>query len=189
MHAMKGLEFQAVAVIGVEQGVVPDPAAVTPDDEDPPAHAQDLQRERCVLFVACTRARDHLYVSGAGEPSLFLPSREAAPPPREAAPSPPVLVDVDIPAYDLGRFFRWLLARRRLDPGMDAQSLLAWATAPGRRLRLAELDGPARRFLAEGGDGALDLMDRCLDLLDRLAGPQAGPGRRPAPGTLRRRGA
>jgi superfamily I DNA/RNA helicase len=72
MHAMKGLEFQAVAVIGVEAGVVPNPAAVTPEDEDALAHAQDLQRERCVLFVACTRARDHLYVSGAGEPSAFL---------------------------------------------------------------------------------------------------------------------
>ena len=76
MHAMKGLEFQAVAVIGVEQGLVPDPAAVTPEGEDAAAHAQDLQRERCVLFVACTRARDHLYVSGTGEPSMFLPPRE-----------------------------------------------------------------------------------------------------------------
>jgi len=72
MHAMKGLEFQAVAVIGVEQGLVPDPAAVTPQSEDAVAHAQDLQRERCVLFVACTRARDHLYISAAGEPSMFL---------------------------------------------------------------------------------------------------------------------
>ena len=72
MHVMKGLEFQAVAVIGVEQGLVPEPAAVTPEGEDPVAHAQDLQRERCVLFVACTRARDHLYVSGTGEPSPFL---------------------------------------------------------------------------------------------------------------------
>ena len=72
MHAMKGLEFQAVAVIGVEQGLVPEPAAVTPESEDPVAHAQDLQRERCVLFVACTRARDHLYVSGTGEPSIVL---------------------------------------------------------------------------------------------------------------------
>ena len=72
MHGMKGLEFQAVAVIGVEHGVVPAMAAVTPADEDPVAHAQDLQRERCVLFVACTRARDHLYVSHAGEPSQFL---------------------------------------------------------------------------------------------------------------------
>ena len=73
MHAMKGLEFQAVAVIGVEQGLVPEPGAVTPVTEDPLAHAQDLQRERCVLFVACTRARDHLHVSGTGEPSPFLP--------------------------------------------------------------------------------------------------------------------
>jgi superfamily I DNA/RNA helicase len=73
MHGMKGLEFQAVAVIGVAQGQVPAPAAVTPESEDAVAHAQDLQRERCVLFVACTRARDHLYVSYAGEPSPFLP--------------------------------------------------------------------------------------------------------------------
>jgi hypothetical protein len=74
MHAMKGLEFQAVAVIGVEQGTVPEPAAITPAGEDLVAHAQDLQRERCVLFVACTRARDHLYISGTGEPSPFLPA-------------------------------------------------------------------------------------------------------------------
>jgi superfamily I DNA/RNA helicase len=72
MHRMKGLEFQAVAVIGVEQGTVPAWSAVTPADEDPVAHDQDIQRERCVLFVACTRARDHLYVSFAGEPSMFL---------------------------------------------------------------------------------------------------------------------
>jgi superfamily I DNA/RNA helicase len=72
MHAMKGLEFQAVAVIGVEQGLVPDPAAITPESEDAVTHAQDLQRERCVLFAACTRARDHLFVSGTGAPSTFL---------------------------------------------------------------------------------------------------------------------
>jgi len=70
---MKGLEFRAVAVIGVEEGIVPDPGAITADAGDPLAHLQDLQRERCVLFVACTRARDHLYVSHCGEPSRFLP--------------------------------------------------------------------------------------------------------------------
>jgi UvrD-like helicase C-terminal domain len=82
MHAIKGLEFQAVAVIGVEQGLVPEPGAVTPETEDPLAYAQDLRRERCVLFVACTRARDHLHVSGTGEPSPFLPpgAVESAPP-------------------------------------------------------------------------------------------------------------
>lgn len=74
MHKMKGLEFQAVAVIGAEDGAVPARAAVTPAAEDPVAHGQDLQRERCLLFVACTRARDHLYVSYAGQPSPFLPA-------------------------------------------------------------------------------------------------------------------
>jgi superfamily I DNA/RNA helicase len=73
MHAMKGLEFQAVAVIGVDQGLVPEPAAITPETEDPVTHALDLQRERCVLFAACTRARDHLFVSATGAPSTFLP--------------------------------------------------------------------------------------------------------------------
>jgi hypothetical protein len=77
MHAMKGLEFQAVAVIGVEQGLVPEPAAITPESEDALTHAQDLQRERCVLFAACTRARDHLLVSGTGTPSAFLPQAGA----------------------------------------------------------------------------------------------------------------
>jgi superfamily I DNA/RNA helicase len=72
MHRMKGLEFQAVAVIGVADGIVPAPSAVTPEEDDPVAHAQDLQRERCLLFVACTRARDHLYISFSGTPSPFL---------------------------------------------------------------------------------------------------------------------
>jgi superfamily I DNA/RNA helicase len=72
MHGMKGLEFQAVAVYGVADGLVPWPAAVTPADVDTLAHALDLQRERCLLFVACTRARDHLYLSYSGSPSPFL---------------------------------------------------------------------------------------------------------------------
>jgi hypothetical protein len=73
MHGMKGLEFQAVAVIGVEEGTVPAPAALTTAAEDPLVREHDLQRERSVLFVACTRARDHLYVSHTGQPSPFLP--------------------------------------------------------------------------------------------------------------------
>ncbi|HEX3523427.1 MAG TPA: UvrD-helicase domain-containing protein [Stellaceae bacterium] len=72
MHGMKGLEFQAVAVIGVSDGIVPAPSALTDAAEDPVAHAQDLQRERCLLFVALTRARDHLYISYSGAPSTFL---------------------------------------------------------------------------------------------------------------------
>ncbi|KAB1160099.1 AAA family ATPase [Micromonospora sp. AMSO12t] len=74
MHGMKGLEFRCVAAVGVDDGVVPANRAVTSPDTDPVAHQHDVLRERCLFFVACTRARDSLYVSHVGTPSPFLPS-------------------------------------------------------------------------------------------------------------------
>ncbi|MEV5559695.1 UvrD-helicase domain-containing protein [Nonomuraea wenchangensis] len=72
MHRMKGLEFRCVAVIGVSASQLPAANAVTPLDEDATTHANDVQRERCLLFVAATRARERLHVSWHGEPSAFL---------------------------------------------------------------------------------------------------------------------
>ncbi|GAA0271055.1 UvrD-helicase domain-containing protein [Cryptosporangium japonicum] len=73
MHDLKGLEFRRVALIGVTGGTLPDPAALTPEDDDPVAYALDLQQERSVLFVAATRASDVLRVSWWGSPSSILP--------------------------------------------------------------------------------------------------------------------
>ena len=72
MHAMKGLEFRCVAVVGVTARAVPFAKEVTPADVDPMQHASDLLRERCLLFVASTRAREALHVSWSGQPSPFL---------------------------------------------------------------------------------------------------------------------
>ncbi|WP_406135511.1 UvrD-helicase domain-containing protein [Streptomyces sp. NBC_01089] len=72
MHSFKGLEFRCVAVIGVSEGALPYSRAVTPADIDRLQHDADLLAERCLLFVACTRARDGLYVSWSGRPSEFL---------------------------------------------------------------------------------------------------------------------
>jgi superfamily I DNA/RNA helicase len=72
MHGMKGLEFRCVAVVGAHAGLLPHPSALTPAEEDPLQHAHDLARERSLLFVACTRARDALRVSWHGTPSPFL---------------------------------------------------------------------------------------------------------------------
>lgn len=83
----------------------------------------------------------------------------------------PVLMHAGIPAYCLGDYFQLLLERRRRDPGMDAESFLAWATSPRRESRLFELDVPARRFITSGGDYAHDVVDRSLDLLERLSEP------------------
>jgi superfamily I DNA/RNA helicase len=72
MHRMKGLEFRCVAVIGVAEGQIPQPAAVAPAEDDQFTHNLDVQRERCLLFVACTRAREQLIISWHGDPSPFL---------------------------------------------------------------------------------------------------------------------
>lgn len=68
MHRLKGLEFRAVVVIGVEEGIVPHLNEIS----NPAVQAANIQRERCLLFVACTRARDALTVSHVGAPSPFL---------------------------------------------------------------------------------------------------------------------
>lgn len=72
MHKMKGMEYRCVLVAGVDATSVPAGGAITPREEDPIAHDHDLHRERCLLFVACTRARDALHVTYAGNPSPFL---------------------------------------------------------------------------------------------------------------------
>ncbi|MEU8166947.1 UvrD-helicase domain-containing protein [Micromonospora sp. NPDC049004] len=72
MHAMKGLEFRCVAVVGVTARAVPFAKEVTPAEADPLQHESDLLRERCLLFVASTRAREALHVSWSGAPSMFL---------------------------------------------------------------------------------------------------------------------
>ncbi|MEU0237324.1 UvrD-helicase domain-containing protein [Nocardiopsis sp. NPDC006198] len=72
MHSLKGLEFRCVAAVAVTDRAVPNPKAITPEEVDPLQHRTDLMAERCLLFVVCTRARDHLHVSWHGKPSPFL---------------------------------------------------------------------------------------------------------------------
>ncbi len=72
LHSLKGLEFRCVAVTGVTASTFPFAPAVTPVAVDRLQYATDMAAERCLLFVACTRAREALYVSYGGRPSEFL---------------------------------------------------------------------------------------------------------------------
>jgi hypothetical protein len=74
MHGMKGMEFRCVAVAAVGADHLPSPSAVTSAVEDPVRHMLDVQQERCLLFVAATRARERLRVSWSGTPSALLPT-------------------------------------------------------------------------------------------------------------------
>ncbi len=71
MHRAKGLEFKAVFVINVSDDQIPPSELVTHTDD-----AQFLQdtllREKQLLYVSLTRARDELFITWVGERSRFL---------------------------------------------------------------------------------------------------------------------
>jgi DNA helicase-2/ATP-dependent DNA helicase PcrA len=85
-HRAKGLEWPAVAVVGLEDGMVPIAYATTPDA---------LAEERRLLYVALTRAEDELWCSWAR-------TRRAGDRTWRCDPSP-LLAAVQVASRDMGR--------------------------------------------------------------------------------------
>lgn len=71
MHRAKGTEFSRVLLFGVDQSAIPRPLRDEQYAEE--AWADALLRERSLLYVAATRARDELAVSWSGDRSQLLP--------------------------------------------------------------------------------------------------------------------
>lgn len=71
MHLAKGLEFRAVVVMACDDEIIPLQERIETVTED-----SDLEEvyntERHLLYVACTRARDHLLVASVDPASEFL---------------------------------------------------------------------------------------------------------------------
>jgi superfamily I DNA/RNA helicase len=71
MHLAKGLEFRAVVVTACDDEVIPLQSRI-----ETVTDISDLEdvynTERHLLYVACTRARDHLLVTGVEPASEFL---------------------------------------------------------------------------------------------------------------------
>lgn len=71
MHLAKGLEFRAVAVMACDDEIIPLQERIESVTDD-----SDLEEvyntERHLLYVACTRARDHLLVTSVEPGSEFL---------------------------------------------------------------------------------------------------------------------
>jgi superfamily I DNA/RNA helicase len=71
MHIAKGLEFRAVAVMACDDEIIPRQERIEAVGDD--ADLQEVyETERHLLYVACTRARDHLLVTGIAPVSEFL---------------------------------------------------------------------------------------------------------------------
>ncbi|OGL53250.1 hypothetical protein A3K55_02050 [Candidatus Shapirobacteria bacterium RBG_13_44_7] len=73
LHSSKGLEFEAVFIVGFEEGILPHSRSMVDDS--------DIEEERRLAYVGITRAKDYLYLSYAtrrlyfGKSSLNEPSR------------------------------------------------------------------------------------------------------------------
>ena len=71
MHLAKGLEFRAVVVMACDDEIIPlqERIETVADDTD---LEEVYNTERHLLYVACTRARDHLLVTSVAPASEFL---------------------------------------------------------------------------------------------------------------------
>jgi superfamily I DNA/RNA helicase len=71
MHLAKGLEFRAVVVMACDDEIIPLQERIETVGDD--ADLEDVYNtERQLLYVACTRARDYLLVTGVAPASEFL---------------------------------------------------------------------------------------------------------------------
>jgi hypothetical protein len=71
MHLAKGLEFRAVAVMACDQDILPLESRIA-EAADESELDEIYETERQLLYVACTRARDRLCVTGVAPGSEFL---------------------------------------------------------------------------------------------------------------------
>lgn len=70
MHRVKGLEFQYVFIAAVNNRIVPLQSAI--NRTDAVSEAESMTSEKCLLYVAITRAQKGAYITSYGKPSEFL---------------------------------------------------------------------------------------------------------------------
>lgn len=93
MHSAKGLEFNNVYIVGMEENIFPSFLSASSETE--------LQEERRLAYVAVTRAKEHLYISNSAQRMLFgrtsrnMPSRFL----KEIPESLVEIIDETVKAY------------------------------------------------------------------------------------------
>ena len=124
LHAAKGLEFGAVFISGMEEGVFPHSRAL--DDE------KELEEERRLAYVGITRAKERLFLSHAWQRATWGPGG--------GGPSVPSRFLFEIPAD--------LMEGPRLQPGEDERrrrTTSTWPSAPAGAAASERPSGPAER--------------------------------------------
>lgn len=70
MHRVKGLEFKYVFVAAVNNRIVPLSSAI--NKTDAVSEAESMTAEKCLLYVAMTRAQKGVYITSYGKASEFI---------------------------------------------------------------------------------------------------------------------
>lgn len=70
MHRVKGLEFKYVFIAAVNDRIIPLPSAI--NKTDAVSEAESITAEKCLLYVAMTRAQKGVYITTYGRKSDFL---------------------------------------------------------------------------------------------------------------------
>lgn len=67
IHSAKGLEFDTVFIIDVDEGILPSKRSL-----EEGIYSSSLEEERRLLYVAITRARKKVFILSGGRPSVFI---------------------------------------------------------------------------------------------------------------------
>jgi DNA helicase-2/ATP-dependent DNA helicase PcrA len=139
LHAAKGLEFETVFLVGLEEGLLPHSRSLGSEE--------GLEEERRLCYVGMTRAMERLHLSWARSRAVFG-QRRLTQPSR-------FLEEVPAEAFERSGGLFAGAARagaaparpRRADPGADVP---AWVQEAGRRAGATTPAGPADAELRPG---------------------------------------
>jgi DNA helicase II / ATP-dependent DNA helicase PcrA len=148
LHTAKGLEYPAVFVVGLEEGIFPHFRSLSEPSE--------LEEERRLFYVGITRARQHLAISHAWSRTTWGRTQPAMPS-RFVTEVPSHLVeDVGLGSPRRGSGYDTLSGEEHLS-GAVFSPAVPLATAARARAGDGGPGGPARSPGVRGSTGAEDL--------------------------------
>ena len=75
MHRVKGLEFQYVFIVAANKRIIPLASAI--DHTDAVSEQESMTAEKCLLYVALTRAQKGAFISGYGQISELVSRKKS----------------------------------------------------------------------------------------------------------------
>ena len=152
LHSAKGLEFETVFIVGLEEGICPHSRSM--EDHD------GMEEERRLCYVGITRAKDHLYLLRTFRRTLYG-SDELREPSRFLLDIPPSLLDGNLvrratasrSTRDGGRGTSWMqnsASQRRGGAANTGRASQREHGAAGQRRQQAESFRESRRSRTSG---------------------------------------